>query len=106
MTQVEQPLTKPKGGRPRTGHVYWHHDHWDVRIRLADGKRGKPQHLDPKITEAQARHLAAQASALALVEHATREPRAVPGETADAWAERWTVDRRARGIAIAPWEEA
>jgi len=99
--QLAQAVTKSKGGRPRTGHVYWHRDHWDVRIRLADGKRGKPQHLDPSVSEEQARDLAAQASALALEEGVTRAPSVVPGETADAWLERWTEDRRERGVTVA-----
>lgn len=88
-------------GRPRTGHVYRHGDHWDLRIRLADGKRGKPVHLPPRVNEAEARSLAAQASALAFAEGAARD--VVPGasETANAWLERWTADRVARGIATA-----
>jgi integrase len=93
------PCKRP--GRPRSGHVYRHADHWDIRFRLADGKRGKPQHLPPQVTEAQARTLSAQASALALAEGATREPTPTPGETANAWLERWTADRRARGVVTA-----
>jgi integrase len=88
-------------GRPRTGHVYRHGDHFDIRIRLADGKRGKPHHLAPHVTEAEARELSAQASALALAEGAMRAPAPAPGETANAWLERWTADRRARGITTA-----
>lgn len=95
------PGARRRPGRPRTGHLYRHGDHWDVRIRLADGKRGKPQHLDPRVTEDQARDLAAQASALALAEGYTRAPRPQPGETADAWLERWTADRRTRGVTVA-----
>ena len=75
-------------GRPRTGHVYRHGDHFDIRIRLANGKRGKPQHLAPSVTEAQARALAAQASELARVENARRDPAPTPDETADQWLER------------------
>lgn len=94
-------VVEKRRGRPRTGHVYRRGDHWVVRIRLADGKRGKPQHLDPRITEERARDLAAQASALALAEGIRRHPKPDPGETADAWMERWTEDRRARGLTIA-----
>ncbi|MFO0590456.1 MAG: tyrosine-type recombinase/integrase [Polyangiaceae bacterium] len=87
-------------GRPRTGHVYRHGDHFDIRIRLAD-KRGRPVHLDPRVSETEARSLAAQASALAIAEGATRDPTPDSSETADAWLERWTADRVARGIATA-----
>ncbi|MEZ4301540.1 MAG: site-specific integrase [Polyangiaceae bacterium] len=72
-----------------------------MRLRLADGKRGTPQHLDPSVTEEQARTLAAQASALVLAEGVTRHPRPTPGETADEWLERWTADRERRGISVA-----
>jgi integrase len=99
--QIVQPAANPKGGRPRTGYVYWHRDHWDVRISLADGKKGKPQHLDPHITEEQARDFAARASALAVAGGATRDRTVLPVETVDAWLQRWTADRKARGIATA-----
>ncbi|MFO0589900.1 MAG: site-specific integrase [Polyangiaceae bacterium] len=80
--------------------MYRHGDHFDIRIRLADG-RGKPVHLAPHIGETEARKLAAEASALAVAEGATREPRPSSGETVDAWAKRWTADRVTRGIATA-----
>jgi integrase len=99
----QQGTAKPRAGRPRKGHVYWHRDHWDIRIRLDNGKRGKPQHLDPKVTEEQARDLAAQASERVLNEN--KAPTAVTAppshETANEWLERWTADRRARGIMMA-----
>src|SRR5262245_26046632 len=74
MQLAQHDAAKPSVGRPRKGHVYWHRDHWDIRIRLADGKRGKPQHLDPSVTEERARKLAAQASVLALRQGATPAP--------------------------------
>jgi integrase len=117
MQSNQQGGAKPRAGRPRTGHVYWHRDHWDIRIRDADGKRGKPQHLDPSISEAHARKLAAQASVLALKQGATPAPAPAPtltpaltptpapsltsDETANAWLERWIADRRLRGISTA-----
>lgn len=97
-TQTSLDGARRRPGRPRTGHVYRHGDHWDLRIRLADGKRGKPQHLDPSVTEEQARDLAAQASALAIAEGITREPAAGPAETTGAWVERWFADRKRRGL--------
>ncbi|MEZ4301534.1 MAG: site-specific integrase [Polyangiaceae bacterium] len=99
--QMDAAARTSKGGRPRTGHVYWQRDHWVVRIRLADGRRGKPQHLAPSVTEAQARKLAADASNLALAENATRADTATPHETADQWLERWTADRVTRGVVTA-----
>jgi integrase len=103
MHSNEQPTTSPRTGRPRTGHVYRHGDHFDIRIRLADGKRGKPQHLHPSITEEQARKLAADASekerARAAAVAAPDAP--PPDETANAWIERWTADRVARGLSTA-----
>lgn len=98
--QPSSDAPRPRG-RPRTGHVYRHGDHWDLRIRLADGKRGKPIHLQPSIAEAEARSLAAQASALAFAEGAARDAVPDASETANAWLERWTADRVARGIATA-----
>lgn len=95
------PAAPRRPGRPRTGHVYRHADHWDIRIRLADGKRGKPIHLARNVAEDEARKLAAQASALAITEGATRDPVPAVGETADAWLDRWTADRVARGIVTA-----
>ena len=35
----QQGTATPRTGRPRKGHVYWHRDHWVIRIRLANGKR-------------------------------------------------------------------
>src|SRR5690242_19013756 len=105
MQLTPHDTAKPPVGRPRKGHVYWHRDHCDSRIRLADGKRGKPQHLDPSVTEEQARKLAAQASVLALKQGTTPAPVPAPtptsDEPADAWLVRWTADRRARGIVTA-----
>jgi integrase len=93
------PAGRP--GRPRKGHVYRHGDHWDIRIRQANGKKGKPQHLPPHVSEEKARKLAEDASALTLAEHATGAPVVEPNETANAWLERWTEDRKARDVVTA-----
>lgn len=118
MQEVMTPSNSPRRpGRPRSGHVYWHRDHWDIRTRAADGKRGAPQHLAPHVTEQQARSLAAEASAvalsdggassptpalqpsaLALVQTEGSDPVAAASEPTGAWVERWFADRNRRGV--------
>lgn len=91
--------------RPRTGCVYRHGDHWDIRITLPGGARSRPMCQPPEMSEARARDKAQRLSGRALKE-------ALPGvtpkrgaqgpsgstETLAAWSKRWCAAREARGL--------
>jgi integrase len=92
--------TAKKRGRPATGTIEPHGDHWDVRARLPRGGGLSPRRCLPAGTsEARAREVAAAMTELA----ATATPGAVVapppvGELFADWAERWCVAREAAGL--------
>lgn len=80
---------------PRTGTIEPHGDHFDVRVRLPGGKLSPRVHLDPGLTREQARERAAKAQRMVDEGHASA---AEGGETFDDWADRWFIEREARGL--------
>jgi hypothetical protein len=86
----------------RTGTVWWHRDHWDIRITLPNGKKSKPMHLDKSLqTKTRAEEIALHRTQLAanrgVEEDAGPGAPAVPGETFEEWTKRWLKERLARG---------
>lgn len=88
--------------RPRTGTIYRHGDHWDVRVTLPDGSRSKPIHLPKGLSEARARDRAASLTQLAAKEalpgSTMKAGTAASTETFGEWAERWCAAREERGL--------
>ncbi len=94
-------MTEPRRrgrGRPRTGSVEPHDDHWDARATLPDGSHAPRVCLPPDTSKAKAREIAAHMTELAAAQ-ATPEPAApvVVGESFAAWSVRWLAARRAAG---------
>lgn len=89
-----------KRGRPSTGGVEWHNDHWDIRLTRPDGKKAprmcQPASMDKQAAQDRAKHLngIVRAEALPMSPASTAAP---VGETFSAWAERWHADRETRG---------
>ncbi|XXX73910.1 site-specific integrase [Sorangium sp. So ce134] len=100
---MTEPTQRRGRGRPRTGSVERHGDHWDVRPTLADGSRGDRVCQPPGMSEAKAREKARALTELAQREGVTRAPAAVAvapaGPTFEAWSEAWCDDRKRRGLA-------
>ena len=86
-------------GRPRTGSVATHSDHYDVRITYPDGTRGNPRCLPLGTSYARAREIAKAMTERAAEQAATPLPVAEPAaETFAEWSERWCAEREARGL--------
>lgn len=86
-------------GRPRTGTVEPHDDHWDVRATLADGTRAPRRCLPPGTSKARAKEIAASMTEIDAASPRPAEPAPVPaGESFADWAERWCVSREKRGL--------
>jgi integrase len=103
--QLEQ-LPKRTRGRPRTGSVTPHDDHFDVRITLADGTRGNSRCLPRGTSRTRAYEIARamtereiedaqrdQREAAQAAAAAAAEPPKPQGETWAAWAEQWFAAR-------------
>lgn len=93
---------KRKRGRPRTGAVYPHNDHFDVRVMLPDGTRGNARCLPPTVSEARAREIAAammeRGAELAAAELLEAAKAAGPApETWAGWVVRYLEERARRG---------
>ena len=88
--------------RPRTGTIYRHGDHWDVRVTLLDGSRSPPIHLPKGLSEARARDRAASLAELATKEGlprpTTKTGAATSSDTLSSWTERWCAAREERGL--------
>jgi hypothetical protein len=89
--------------RPRTGTVYRHGDHFDIRITLADGERSRPMCQRADMSEAMAREKAARLTQIVAAEAigvipARGTAKAAPGESFEAWSERWCAAREERGL--------
>lgn len=89
--------------RPRIGSVTRHGDHFDIRITLPNGSRSKPMCQPPDMSEARARDKAMRLTEIAAKRGPTAKRTAKgeatpPGETFDAWSERWCAAREARGL--------
>src|SRR3984957_17281800 len=89
-------------GRPRTGSVSRHGDHWDIRITLPGGERSNAVCQPPEMTEEEARKKARKATAVAKMRGAAKrsqlEENAPPGESVSAYSERWCDARETRGL--------
>jgi integrase len=97
-------IPKKPTGRPRTGSVVEHGDHFDARVTLPNGKRVR-RCLPAGLTEARARETAAAMTERAIgraVEEAKKIAAAPPitpaEETIEAWISRWCDAREARGL--------
>jgi integrase len=88
--------------RPKTGTIYRHGDHWDVRLTLPDGSRSPPIHLPQGFSEAKARDRAASLAQLAAKEALPRSKGKGHAMAATdplaSWAERWCAAREERGL--------
>src|SRR5688572_18352792 len=88
--------------RERTGTVFRHGDHWDVRVTLDDGSR-PVYHLPAGCSEAMAREKAKywseNAKGLELrPKHGGKASAVSPGETVSDYFERWNAARDVRGL--------
>lgn len=83
--------------RARTGTVYQHGDHLDVRVTMNDGKRSPPFHMPPGMTREVAIERAAELSKLAR-EGKLRLKASESNETVATWFARWFADRERRGL--------
>jgi integrase len=93
-------MSEKKRGRPRTGSVRRHEDHFDVRITFPNGDRGSPRCLPAGTSEAYAREIA-RAMTERAIEMAKEEAKAdatagvaspapaLAHEAWEAWAARW-----------------
>ena len=72
--------------RPRTGSVYRHGNHWDIRITLPGGERARPMCQEPGMSEAKARDKAQRLTQLAAKE-------ALPGAQQEAQGRRPAAGR-------------
>jgi integrase len=88
-------------GRPKTGSITLHGDHFDVRITLPDGSRAPRQCLPAGLTEPRARETAAAMTERAeqkWSERKTEEAKVqAVGETFKVWSLRWCDERQRRG---------
>src|SRR5262249_6238039 len=107
LSTARSPITTESSmPRPRTGSVYPHGDHFDIRITLPDGTRSRPRCMPPEMSEAAARDRAQYLTDLAAQEalpgldrkHAPKEPKAPPAETFETWIKRWYTAREERGL--------
>src|SRR5262245_10150099 len=97
---------------PRTGTIEPHGDHFDARVRVPGGKKGRRICLDSSLTREAAKLEAGELQRIVDEEHAkaravssatprtARSPSTRAGiETCDQWAERWFADREGlRGL--------
>ncbi len=98
-------------GRPRTGSVTKHGDHYDIRITYPDGTRSGFDCQPPGMSEAKAREKAKRLTELAAQRPPPdREapaprpqplPEGEPGETVAKWVDRWIDERKRRGLTSA-----
>jgi hypothetical protein len=91
--------------RAPIGSPIWAGDHWKIRITLRDGTRPWV-HLDPGITEQEARELSPLIAARSREINGVWRPgddyaaaSAAPNEeTVREWSERWSRSRKAQGL--------
>lgn len=77
------------------GTTYWHGDHWVARITLPGGRKSKPVHLPPDVSEEQAKATADAMHWCAREKLAAAKAKA-PEQSADAYAERVFEHRRTK----------
>ena len=99
--------TKRGRGRPRTGSVFSHDDHLDIRITHPDGTRSAPVCLPRGTSRAKAQEAAAAMTEASIADFVSKSGAAKVGkatptpalaERLEEWVARWCADRRARGL--------